>query len=197
VAGRLFPGLLIANSAIGIIQTARAKRVLDGPAALMARTATVIRDATARVVAVDEVVAGDLVRVGGRTRSSPTGRSSPPISCSSTNRLTGESSPVRRGVGEDVRSGSFVAEGSDAYTVTAVGEESYAAQITGEARRFRHARSPLEQALNRLLVTLVCVLVPLRLILGAALWQRHTPRSAARRSPMRRSRDEAGPPALP
>src|SRR5439155_17132769 len=88
--------------------------------------------------------------------------------------LTGESAPVARAVGDEVRSGSFAVEGSGSYLVTAVGSASYAARIAGEAKTFRHPRSPLERALNRLLLALVCVLVPLGVVLGYALWHRHT-----------------------
>jgi magnesium-transporting ATPase (P-type) len=73
-----------------------------------------------------------------------------------------------------VRSGSFVAEGIGEFEVTAVGEQSYASKIAGEARSFRHPRSPLERALNTLLLILVAVIVPLGLVLGYALWHRHT-----------------------
>ena len=59
----LFLGVVVANSAIGIIQEVRAKRALDRLAALVAPTATVIRDGAARKVGVDNVVIGDLVRV--------------------------------------------------------------------------------------------------------------------------------------
>ena len=59
----LFIAILVANSGIGILQEARAKRALDRLAALVAPTATVIRDGRPRQVGVAEVVAGDLVRV--------------------------------------------------------------------------------------------------------------------------------------
>jgi P-type E1-E2 ATPase len=72
-----------------------------------------------------------------------------------------------------VRSGSFAVEGAGAYVVEAVGAESYAERITGEARAFRHARSPLERALNRLLLVLVALMIPLGSMLGYALWERH------------------------
>ena len=52
-------------------------------------------------------------------------------------------------------------------------------QVAGEARAFRHPRSPLERALNRLLLVLVAIIAPLGLILGAALWERRTPISSA------------------
>ena len=89
--------------------------------------------------------------------------------------LSGESRPVARRVGEEVRSGSFAADGVGAYTVTAVGAQSYASRLTGEARSFRHPRSPLERSLNLLLFILVGAMVPLALTLGYSLWHRHTP----------------------
>jgi cation-transporting P-type ATPase E len=63
--------------------------------------------------------------------------------------------------------------------VTAVGAQSYAARVTGEARSFRHPRSPLERAINKLLYTLVAVMVPLGTLLGYALWERDAPISRA------------------
>ena len=72
-----------------------------------------------------------------------------------------------------MRSGSFAAEGIGEYEVTAVGEDSYASKIAGEARSFRHPRSPLERELNNLLLILVAIIVPLGLLLGYALCHRH------------------------
>ena len=72
-----------------------------------------------------------------------------------------------------MRSGAFVVEGTGAYRVTAVGEDSFAARITGEARSFRHPRSPLERAVNRLLYALVALVVVLGAVLGYSLYHRH------------------------
>ncbi len=93
--------------------------------------------------------------------------------------LTGESVTVERGVGESVRSGSFAVEGAAAFVVSAVGADSYAERLAGEARRFRHAHSPLERALNRLLLVLVGAMVPLGVMLGYALYHRHVSTRAA------------------
>ncbi len=172
----LFLGVLVANAGIGTLQEVRAKRALDRLTALVAPTATIVREGTPRQAQVDQVVVGDLVRVApgdqivadGTLEQAETLRIDESI-------LTGESHAVGRAAGEDVRSGSFVVEGEGAYTVTAVGADSYAARITGEARTFRHPRSPLERALNRLLFALVAVMVPLGALLGYALWHRHTP----------------------
>lgn len=172
----LFLGILVANSSIGIVQEARAKRALDRLAALVAPTATVVRDGARRTVAVEKLVVGDLVRVEAGDQLVADGQLVRNDGLTlDESILTGESEPVARHEGDEVRSGSFAAEGSGAYTVTAVGPDSYAARITGEARAFRHPRSPLERALNRLLITLVGVMVPLGTMLGYALWRRDEP----------------------
>ncbi len=113
---------------------------------------------------VDEVVVGDLVRLqaGDQVVADGTLEAADALQLDESI-LTGEFEPVARAAGEEVRSGSFVVEGIGAFRVEAVGADSYAARITGEARTFRHPRSPLERALNRLLFVLVGVMVPLGL----------------------------------
>jgi cation-transporting P-type ATPase E len=172
----LFLGVLVSNSAIGITQEIRAKRSLDRLSALVAPTATVVRDDVTQEVAAEEVVTGDLVRLEAGDQVVADGMlvESDGLALDESI-LTGESEPVSRATGEEMRSGSFAVEGAGAYSVTAVGPASYAARITGEARAFRHPRSPLERALNRLLLTLVGIMIPLGTLLGFALWKRHSP----------------------
>ncbi len=172
----LFLGILVANTAIGITQEVRAKRALDRLALLVAPRATVLRDGSARSVPAAEVVEGDLVAVqagdqivaDGQLRSAVDLRLDESI-------LTGESESVPRATAEQLRSGAFVVEGSGSYQVTAVGAGSYAGRLLGAARSFRHPRSPLEQAVNRLLISLVALVVLLGAALGYSLWHRHTP----------------------
>ncbi len=169
----LFLGVLVANAAIGIGQEVRAKRALDRLAALVVPDALVLRDGTTRRVPVEEVVTGDVVRAqaGDQFVADGTLLTSGGLRVDESI-LTGESEPVARRQGEQVRSGSFAVEGAGEYVVEAVGHESYAEQVAGEARRFRHPRSPLERAFNRLLLALVAGMLPLAGILGFSLWQR-------------------------
>jgi cation-transporting P-type ATPase E len=171
----LFLGILFFNSAIGITQEVRAKRALDRLAALVAPTATVVRDGAPRGVAVGDVVVGDLVRIQGGDQVVADGKLVTANNLSlDESILTGESRPVARAPGEDVHSGTFAAEGVGEYEVTAIDEQSYASRIAGEARSFRHPRSPLERSLNVLLLLLVGVMIPLGLLLAYALYHRHT-----------------------
>ena len=172
----LFLGIIIANAAIGITQEVRAKHALDRLSLLVAPHARVKRDGAVRQLAVDEVVLGDLVVLepgdqviaDGRLLDARDLRLDESI-------LTGESEPAARAVGEEVRSGAFVVEGTGGYEVNAVGAESFAARLTGEARSFRHPRSPLEQAVNRLLYALVGLVIGLGAVLGFSLYHRHVP----------------------
>ena len=169
----LFLGILVANTSIGIVQEVRAKHALERLAALVAPTATVVRDGRPRKLHVDEVVHGDLVRLAPGDQVVADGRLAAAQGLSlDESILSGESEAIRRGVGEEARSGSFAVEGRGSYVVEKVGVESYAERIAGEARAFRHPRSPLERAFNRLLLFLVAVMVPLSAVLGVSLWER-------------------------
>jgi cation-transporting P-type ATPase E len=171
----LFLGVLFSNSAIGIVQEVRAKHALDSLAALVRATASVVRRGTPRPLSVDQIVVGDVITLAPGDQIVADGLILDAAGVLlDESILTGESRPVSRSPGEKILSGAFVTEGSGSYEVTAVGPESYAARITGEARRFRHPRSPLELALNRLLFGLLALIVPLGALTGFALWERHT-----------------------
>ena len=171
----LFLAILVANSLIGIVQEVRAKWALDRLSALVAPTATVLRDGTPRKVRVGAVVEGDtvLLEPGDQVVADGQLRRSNGLAFDESI-LTGESVPVAHDAGDDVRSGSFAVEGTGAYVVTAVGNASYAARIAGEAREFRHPRSPLEASINQLLLALVVAVVALGGALVWTLWRRHT-----------------------
>jgi magnesium-transporting ATPase (P-type) len=170
----LFLLVVVVNSLIGIVQEVRAKHSLDRLALLVAPTATVVRDGQPARVTPEQIVEGDLLELGpgdqlvadGRVERSDGLRLDESI-------LTGESRPVARAPDDEVRSGAFVAEGAGSMTVTAVGEERYAERLLGTARSFRHPRSPLERAVNRLLLALVVAVVVLGGLLAFSLAHRH------------------------
>jgi cation-transporting P-type ATPase E len=166
----LFLGILVANTSIGTFQEVRAKRALDKLAALVAPTVTVIRDARRREIPIEEVVAGDVVRAqsGDQIVADGTLLQVDGLALDESN-LTGESEPVVRGAGDPVLSGSFAVEGAGTYEATAVGADSRAARLAATAKAFRHPRSPLEKAMDRLLIILVSVMLPLGIALAVSL----------------------------
>jgi cation-transporting P-type ATPase E len=176
----LFLGILVANVAIGTFQEVRAKRALDKLAALVVAKATVVRDGEPRQVAVEEVVVGDLVRIGSGDQLPADGElvRAEGLALDESD-LTGESEPVVRKVGDEVFSGTFALEGEGDFEATAVGSESHAAQLTATAKAFRHPRSPLEKAMDRLLIIMVGTMLPLAIGLGVSLALRNVSQSDA------------------
>ncbi|TMM07675.1 MAG: HAD family hydrolase [Actinobacteria bacterium] len=166
----LFLAVVVANIAIGTFQEIRSKRALDQLAALVAPEAVVVRDGTDVQVQVEEVVVGDLVRLAPGDQVVADGRlvSADGLALDEAN-LTGESELSVRGPGDPVWSGSFAVEGTGLYEATAVGPHSRAERLTATARSFRHPRSPLERANDRLLVGLVVLSIPLAIGLLASV----------------------------
>jgi cation-transporting ATPase E len=169
----LFLGILVSNIAIGSFQEIRSKRALDRLAALIAPDALVVRDGVDRRVPVDQVVVGDLVRLsaGDQVVADGTVVTADGLALDEAN-LTGESEPVLRGAEEPVWSGSFALEGAALFEATAVGADSRAAQLAATARAFRHPRSPLERANDRLLLWIVVSAVPLAIALTISVLTR-------------------------
>jgi cation-transporting P-type ATPase E len=167
----LFVGILVSNIAIGSFQEIRSKRALDRLAALVAPEAVVVRDGVDRRVAVEQVVVGDLVRVsaGDQVVADGTVTAADGLALDESN-LTGESELAVRASGDQVWSGSFVVEGAALFEATAVGSESRAERVAATARAFRHPRSPLERANDRLLLWLLAFAVPVAIGLTASVF---------------------------
>ena len=185
----LFLGILVSNIAIGSFQEIRSKRALDRLAALVAPEAVVVRDGVDRRVPVEQVVVGDLVRLaaGDQVVADGTVASADGLALDEAN-LTGESEPAVRGPGEPVWSGSFAVEGAALFEATAVGPDSRAERLTATARAFRHPRSPLERANDRLLLWLIVLAVPLAIGLTISVFARHRVRQRSRAGRHRRDR---------
>jgi cation-transporting P-type ATPase E len=169
----LFLGILVSNVVIGSFQEIRSKRALDRLAALVAPGAVVVREGVERRVPVDDVVVGDLVRLaaGDQVVADGTVVIADGLALDEAN-LTGESELVTRGAGGPVWSGSFAVEGSALFEATAVGPDSRAERLTATARAFRHPRSPLERANDRLLLWLIVLAVPLAIGLAISVLAR-------------------------
>jgi cation-transporting ATPase E len=162
----VFGLILIFNALIGIAQELRAKITLDRLAIVSAPQATVIREGTSRTILVSELVQDDLVRIGAGDEIVVDGRleSDAPIEVNEA-LLTGEASPVGKRHRDPLLAGSFVSAGGGLYRATRVGEETYARQLTLEARRFQVVHSELMRGINQILRVVTWIIVPTALLL--------------------------------
>ena len=145
----LFGIVLVANAAIGIVQELRAKRTLDRLELLTAPKARVLRSGGVIDIAVEELVVDDIVELRSGDQLTVDGLVVIDRGLEiNESLLTGESDPVRKEVGDQVLSGSFVAAGSGRYRVTHVGAEAYAVKLALEAKKFTLVRSELRDGID-------------------------------------------------
>ncbi|WP_432763021.1 cation-translocating P-type ATPase [Actinomadura xylanilytica] len=165
----LFGGIIVANSAIGVVQELRAKRTLDRLAVVGETPVRVLRDSAEREVPQQEVVLGDLILLGTGDRitvdGTVTGSEGLEIDESL---LTGEADPVLKTPGDQVQSGSFAVAGGGAFTAEKVGRDAYAARLVEEASRFSLSHSELMSGINRFLKYVTWLIVPIAILLFAS-----------------------------
>jgi len=160
--------LLVAaiNTVIGILQEIRAKRAVDALTLVAERPVKVIRDGEPgeippeRLVRDDiaEFAQGDTVCADGVVRSGQLWLDE--------SLITGEADAVEKTEGSSIRSGSVVLAGRGRVQLTAVGENSFAAGLSREAKQNPKARkSEMMRSLDRLIVFMGIALVPVGLIL--------------------------------
>ena len=162
----LFMGVIISNTLIGIIQEIKAKNIIDKLSIISALHIVVLRDGKEQKIPIDQIVlddicilsAGDQVSADGDVVTSNNLETDESL-------LTGESEPVLKDAGDKVLSGSFVLSGRGVVRITGVGNESYAQQITSEAKRHKRARSEILETLNKIIKTLTFFIVPVGILL--------------------------------
>ncbi len=164
----LFIWVVILNSVVGIVQELRARSTLDALRLLTAPEALVHRGGVQTTVSVTDLVQDDLIVL---TRGDPVPVDARVVDSDGLevdeSLLTGESETIAKAINDQVLSGSFVVAGSGLVQATAVGNNSYARQLTDEARRFTLTRSELRSGTDVMLRIISFVVLPVAVLL---LW---------------------------
>ena len=162
----LFGLVVVANTAIGIVQELRAKRVLDRLSVVGAARPRVRRDGQTVAISRAAVVQDDLVVLGSGDQLVVDG---PVVGADGLevdeSLLTGEADPVSKHPGDQVLSGSFVVAGVGSYRAARVGPQAYAAALAAEARTFQLASSELRAGINRILGYIWRLMLPVGALL--------------------------------
>jgi cation-transporting P-type ATPase E len=162
-------GLGLVNAVISAAQEIGAKRKLDGLQLLDTSPVVVVRDGAETPVAPAEVVRGDVVRVRAGDQIVVDGPLLPGGRIEADESLlTGESDPVAKFPGDDLRSGSVCVAGGGHQLARDVGAHSYAGRLTAQARRTTTDKTPLQRRIE-FVVRLVMALTVL--MSGAILAQ--------------------------
>ena len=163
-------GLLMVGSVLEERAKRRATEALRTIAQLQPQEATVVR-ATGEiaVVPVRGLTRLDKVRVRPGERLPVDGRVLEGASSVDESMLTGESEPVRRGVGDSVTGGTVNIDGQLMVSPTTLGTESAIAQIMRMVQDAQAAKPEAQRIADRLAAVFVPVVVMIA-VLSAAIW---------------------------
>ena len=131
----IFLLVVAANTAIGIIQELHAKKKLDALSLLSAPRAQVIRDSKVTTIPTADLVKDDLVVLSAGNQIAADAKVVSGSVQVNESLITGESDEISKGVGSELLSGSFVVSGKCYAILTHVGADSYASQLTNEAKK--------------------------------------------------------------
>jgi len=151
-------GIVVFNVLVGTTQEVKAKRRLDKIALLYRPRAFVVRDGTESELFPQEIVKDDIIRLGPGEQALVDGELLAAESLEiDESLLTGESSTVKKRVGDPIYSGSFCVTGRGYFRVTAFGEESYASKMLEGAKKFNVKKTPLQKETEDMIKVLMTV----------------------------------------
>jgi cation-transporting P-type ATPase E len=158
-------GLGLINAVISAVQEMRAKRKLDQLQLLDRAPVCVVRDGRDVEVTPDAVVRDDVLRVRPGDQIVVDGPLLDGRAEADESLLTGESDPVAKVTGDELRSGSLCVAGGGLQLARDVGTASYAGRLTTEARRATIDTTPLQ----RRIAFVVRLVIALTLLMSGAI----------------------------
>ncbi len=159
----------IANTAISIINSIRAKRTIDKMRLVAEQKPTVIRDGKTRQIPQTDLVEGDLIILGLGDQVIVDSRVEEGAVEVNESYVTGEQDSVKKRPGDTLISGSFIVSGTCKATATAVGKDSQLAKIEHSAHTIKTADSKLFNLINNIVKYISIALIPIGALL---LWAR-------------------------
>lgn len=161
-----FLPVIVANTAIGIFQELRSKKVLDELTILNAPKNTVLRDGQEETVPAEELVLDDILilKAGSQIPADAVVVSGEVLVNEAL--ITGEADQIQKKNGDTLLSGSFVASGECRARIEKVGKDSYVSQLTLEAKAMNDTEvSEMIRSLDRLVKIIGFIILPIGIVL--------------------------------
>ena len=156
----------VINTVIGIIQEIRAKRAVERLTLVAERPVTVIRSGARQEISPEAIVKDDIAEFASGDTLPADGILRSGEMWVDESLLTGEADAVTKTPGDEVKSGSAILSGRGRVQFTAVGGDSFAAQLSREAQKNPGAKkSEMMRSLDRLILFVGIALVPVGIIL--------------------------------
>lgn len=160
----IFIFVIVANTAIAIIQEIRAKITIEKLSIVTAPLVKTIRDGEEIMIASDQLLLDDIIVLKNGNQI--------PSDCkiidgkveANESLLTGESNAIEKTSGDWLLSGSFIVSGQCYAKVEKIGKDNYVYQMAKKAKEFKAPESNLFKDLNRLIKYIGIALVPIGIL---------------------------------
>lgn len=161
----IFMLIVVANTAISIIQEIKAKNTIDKLTLTNSNFTKVIRDGEAKEIYKREVVLDDILCLAsGMQIASDSVVVEGSIEVNES-LLTGESQAIKKQVGDTLMAGSFVSSGTCKAKVEKVGSANYIEKLSSKAKKYSKPKSELLITLNFIIRLIGIVIIPLGVLM--------------------------------
>ena len=157
----MFLPVIIINLIIGITQQLKSKKILDKLALLDESSYTVIRDGVEKEVLSGDLVLNDMVKLEGGMQIPADAIVVEGFLNVNESLLTGEIDEISKTKDSELKSGSFVVSGSAIVKLTQVGEDSYVAKLTREAKQIKEKQSEMVRDIERIIKFTGFIIIPI------------------------------------
>lgn len=161
VTNMMFVVIIVANTAIGIIQEIRSKLAVEKLSIVSEPTAEVVRNGEKQTIATRDIVVDDIILYSAGKQ----------ICCDcellvgeievNESMLTGESEPVKKRRGDTLLSGSFVVSGNCTVRCDKVGNDNYVEQLSARVKKSKTPDSEVMKGIRRIIKFISIIIFPL------------------------------------
>ena len=157
----LFMGVIIVNSIISIVEEIISKKITDRLSIVSESKVEVLRNGIIEDLSLEDVVMDDVIKLSLGHQ----------VVCDSVvidgslevseSLITGESDSIKKHVGDELLSGSFIVSGNAYAKVIRVGKDNYVSKISNEAKYKKEVNSMIMGSFTKMLKILSIMIIPI------------------------------------
>jgi cation-transporting ATPase E len=156
-----FMGVIIINTAIGIVQELKAKAKMDELSLLSSPTVSALRMGETKSIKLNEILLDDIITLSAGDQICTDSIVIEGELEVNESLLTGESLPVKKEKGDKLLSGSFVVSGKAKSQVEHIGVDNYIQQLAQKAKELGDNKSELVRSIKLIMRIIGIIILPI------------------------------------
>ena len=160
----LFLGTIFCNTAIGIIQEIKSKKIIDQLSLIAEKKITVLRNSKREKINVNEIVIDDLLILeSGNQIVTDSVIVDGEIEVNES-LITGEIDPIKKEKQQTILSGSYVVSGEALAQVIHIGKENYTYKISKDAKYIKPISSQIMKSMKQIIKLVSYIIIPIGIV---------------------------------